>query len=563
MPTAKSSVASVAQVAAVKAYHKLTKHLPTQYSPGPDGLDWANQPDPFRRWAGSRIVELPFVAKAPTVPFAKIHDPDANEPAVLGLENIGLFLELALGLSAWKQYGETRWSLRTNPSSGNLHPTEGYVLLPPLDGVSDHPAVFHYAPRDHALEERSILTDRIWETLPCGGVAGRFLVGLSSVYWREAWKYGERAFRYCQHDVGHALGSLRFAAAALGWRLKHLSALSDSDVAALLGLDRNADFQGSEAEHPDLVALVSPEPREIVNPEPDPAAIARVRNGDWCGHANILSPSHVPWPEIDRVAEATFKPRTLPPKDSITLPPPDVSRLERKQSSNVSIASIIRGRRSAVAMDGRTSIPLEVFLQLLWRTMPLRHTVPWDAFELRARIHLAIFVHRVEDLAPGLYVLMRDPSRQGALQEACRADLIWKPVTDDGLPLFALDLADLREVASYTSCMQDIAGDSCFSLGMIADFRRTLDEEGPWAYRRLFWESGLIGQVLYLEAEAAGVQATGIGCYFDDLMHQGLGLDPGDDTWQSLYHFTVGGGVTDTRLTTLPPYGHLPMNRRP
>ena len=407
MPTAKSSVASVAQVAAVKAYHKLTKHLPTRYAPGPDGLDWANQPDPFRRWAGSRIVELPIVAKAPTVPFAKIHDPDANEPAVLGLENIGLFLELALGLSAWKQYGETRWSLRTNPSSGNLHPTEGYVLLPPLDGVSDHPAVFHYAPREHALEERGILTDTIWETLPCSGVAGCFLVGLSSVHWREAWKYGERAFRYCQHDVGHALGSLRFAAAALGWRLKHLSALSDSDVAALLGLDRNADCQGSEVEHPDLVALVSPEPREIVNPAPDPAAIARVCNGDWCGHANILSRSHVPWPEIDRVAEATFKPRTRPPNESIILDTPAVSRLEREHSSSVSMASIIRGRRNAVAMDGRTSIPLEVFLQLLWHTMPLRHTVPWDAFELPARIHLAIFVHRVEDLGPGLYCQRR------------------------------------------------------------------------------------------------------------------------------------------------------------
>ena len=100
--------------------------------------------------------ELPFVVEAPTIPFAKIHDPGATEPAALGLENIGLFLELALGLSAWKQYGETRWSLRTNPSSGNLHPTEGYVLLPPLPGVSDHPALFHYAPREHALEERII-----------------------------------------------------------------------------------------------------------------------------------------------------------------------------------------------------------------------------------------------------------------------------------------------------------------------------------------------------------------------------------------------------------------------
>jgi hypothetical protein len=62
----------------------------------------------------------------------------------------------------------------------------------------------------------------------------------------------------------------------------------------------------------------------------------------------------------------------------------------------------------------------------------------------------------------------------------------------------------------------------------------------------------MLGHALYLEAEAAGVRATGIGCYFDDEMHRLLGID--DDRWQSLYHFTVGGPIEDTRLVTLPPY---------
>jgi hypothetical protein len=72
-------------------------------------------------------------------------------------------------------------------------------------------------------------------------------------------------------------------------------------------------------------------------------------------------------------------------------------------------------------------------------------------------------------------------------------------------------------------------------------------------YRRLFWETGVIGQVLYLEAEAFGVRATGIGCFFDDPVHQVLGFS--DATYQLLYHFTTGGPVEDPRLTTLPPYG--------
>jgi hypothetical protein len=56
-----------------------------------------------------------------------------------------------------------------------------------------------------------------------------------------------------------------------------------------------------------------------------------------------------------------------------------------------------------------------------------------------------------------------------------------------------------------------------------------------------------------LEAEAAGVRSTGIGCFFDDPVHKVFGFQ--DVTFQSLYHFTVGGPVDDPRLMTLPPYG--------
>jgi hypothetical protein len=79
-----------------------------------------------------------------------------------------------------------------------------------------------------------------------------------------------------------------------------------------------------------------------------------------------------------------------------------------------------------------------------------------------------------------------------------------------------------------------------------------LAEGGPAAYRRLFWEAGAIGQALYLEAEAAGLRGTGIGCCFDDGVHQVLGIT--GHALQSLYHFTVGGPVDDPRLSTLPGY---------
>jgi len=64
--------------------------------------------------------------------------------------------------------------------------------------------------------------------------------------------------------------------------------------------------------------------------------------------------------------------------------------------------------------------------------------------------------------------------------------------------------------------MQEIASHGCFSLGMIARFDPVLHDKGEWMYPRLFWETGVLGQVLYLEAHAVGISATGIGCYFDD-----------------------------------------------
>ena len=58
--------------------------------------------------------------------------------------------------------------------------------------------------------------------------------------------------------------------------------------------------------------------------------------------------------------------------------------------------------------------------------------------------------------------------------------------------------------------------------------------------------------MLYLEAEAAGVRGTGIGCFFDDPVHQLFGLV--GQRYQSVYHFTVGTPITDERIETGPPY---------
>ncbi|MGB6686710.1 MAG: nitroreductase family protein [Terracidiphilus sp.] len=393
---------------------------------------------------------------------------------------------------------------------------------------------------------------------------GSFLVGLSSILWREAWKYGERAFRYCQHDVGHALGSMRFAAAALGWKFRLLDRVGNAAVAQLLGLDREADYTGAEREHPELVALVVREKwasdrglslsKELVS---------QVATSRWYGTANVLSPEHgVDWPVIDQVAVATTNqgnhtnPRIAANEEFSRFPSEEELFGAPVRSGTFTAEKVILGRRSAVSMDGATAIPAATFFRMLARLVPTRdgRSIPWDALAWRPRIHLGLFVHRVNGLKPGLYVLARDPEKVETLRQAMRPEFVWlrPPSCPHGLQLYLLKEGDCRTLAVNVSCGQDIAGDGAFGLGMIAEYMESLVVYGASFYRNLFWEAGLVGQVLYLEAEEAGIRSTGIGCYFDDPVHEVFGISSRD--WQSFYHFSVGGPVEDGRLITSPAY---------
>jgi hypothetical protein len=211
---------------------------------------------------------------------------------------------------------------------------------------------------------------------------------------------------------------------------------------------------------------------------------------------------------------------------------------------------VILQRRSAVAFDGAGTLAAPVFLSMVSSVMP-QAAPPWDALWWDARIHLVIFVHRVDGVDSGLYLLVRDRSAVDRLRAACGREFLWARA-DEALPLYLLARGDCRTLARRLSCDQDIAADGYFSLGMIAEFDASLQVFGPPFYRHLFWESGVVGQVLYLAAEAAGARATGIGCFYDDPVHEALGIT--DHSFQSLYHFTVGRPIDDTRLASEPGY---------
>ncbi|MDH5738950.1 MAG: SagB/ThcOx family dehydrogenase [Nitrospira sp.] len=564
-------------------YHLQTKHHFNRYARSLGFLDWANQPDPFRRFEGAQLIPLPLL-KPDEKPLSPAYDAIYEGGAVscqpVSLSTLSRFFEFALALSAWKKAGESEWALRMNPSSGNLHPTEGYVVLPKFDELNLVPGLYHYAPKEHGLELRAEFSEEAVAHLLAPFPPGAFLFGLTSVHWREAWKYGERAFRYCNHDVGHAIGSSRIAAATLGWNMALLDGMDQDTVAILFGTDRKEDFGEAELEHPDCLAVIWP--LECVNREAsfvkhekidiplfvDPNAVKDVVAELWHGKANQLSGEHgVHWDIIDEVAEASWKRQA--DTRTICLSPqpfsePDTLHASRETNDvGPSAGQIIRQRRSAVAFDGKTSISAATFFRMMERVMPradlpqLERPMPWDVWPYDPAIHLLIFVHRVDGLTPGLYCFVRNYKKVSFVQQAMNPELNWTiaPGCPEGLPLYWLLEGDAKKIAAQVSCHQDIAADSAFSFGMLAEFEGTLRERGAWWYPRMFWEAGLLGQVLYLEAEEAGVRATGIGCFFDDPVHEIVGIT--NSALQSLYHFTIGGPVEDQRLQLLPPYHHV------
>ena len=527
--------------AIARDYHQRTSHSLTAYARGPEALDWSEQPDPFRSFEGAACLPLPLLdEKHPSPDYADLFIPGRIEPAALNLETLAALLELSLGISAWKVYGPDRWALRCNPSSGNLHPTEGYVVASGITDLAD--GVYHYRPDQHQLEKRSSMV-----------FAGdpRLIIGLSSILWREGWKYGERAFRYCQLDIGHAIGAFAYAAATLGWHVHLLDHHADQDVATLLGLSDVESFSAAEAETPELLFEVGSASAHGDIPAEwfDLAA-----QSQWQGHANrIDSHPYGQWPILEKVAAATIKDKTTAMRQAETA---IASEPLLSGAGEIQATALIRQRRSAQHFDPRVMLPLNDFFRMLDATLSRNELPPWPDNGPPVQTHLLLFVHRVQGLRQGLYALPRSENGLTLMKQEMSKQFIWQKVdaAPDTLPLYLLINADSRNAARTLFCRQQIGGDAAFGVAMLGEFDLAMQAEAA-SYRALFHEAGLIGQSLYLEAEYAGFRGTGIGCYFDPAVHETIGLT--STQLQSMYHFTVGTPLIDERIETFPPYAHL------
>ncbi len=509
----------------VYQYHEETKHAQHKYARSLGYMDWATQPNPFRTYNGANILKLPLAMKNSTPPYSLL---DTNLPsAPLVKESISQLMQFSMGLAAYKESGGSSWAVRCNASSGNLHPTETYLVLPPImQEQNATSSIYHYKPKEHDLEELANFETEFWNELP----KDSFIVGLSSISWREVWKYGERAFRYTQLDAGHAWQAVVVSAKMLGWKVSRLDSVNDADISTILGLTQKDRF--FEDENPDMLFVVSP---QYVDSELSVDALVKSVPLKFEGIANQLSPSMQNWDIIPAIEEATSQAQIAQP----TAIRSEITRAPSKESKDV-----VLNRRSVHVMQKDIStITKEQFHTMLSSVLDSQ-----DAKENSA--HLVIFIHQVQDYQSGLYILVRNIRDRDDLEEEMDAKFRWSHTEFEHL--YLLQTRDLCATSKAISCSQDIASDGAFSLGMLCNFTDQLKKYGAHRYKELYWECGAIGQQLYLEATSMGLSGTGIGCFLDDDMHRLLGLE--NNKYQILYHFTVGRGYVDSRIITRSAY---------
>lgn len=514
----------------VYTYHNETKHRQEQYAKSLGYMDWATQPDPYRNYTDTQKTKLPLSFENKSLEYSQIFTKVKEEKVVapLCLESISQFFQFSLGLAAIKEFEGQSWALRCNASSGNLQPSEAYIISKDIQGIED--GLHHYAPLEHQLELLSATTSDL--ALPHNS----FLVSLSSIVWREAWKYGERSWRYTQLDCGHALKALEVSALILGWKIEVIST-KDTELQSLIGFDQAHRYVPEERELSDMLLLVTLDdtvPTSDIN-------INTLRNSleeSYTGKANQLSRNWHKWDILEKIEDATLSDE-LENKKFKT----DTYEENPYRKSSGLAKDIVLNRRSAQVMNkDDCTITKNEFETILG-------SIKSD----NSPIHLVIFVHSVEEIDSGLYILIRNEVHKEELKSLLKEVFLWERVDTDAGQLYKLENGDMKYISQTISCNQEIASNGAFTLGMLAQFSEQIKEFGASRYKELYWECGAIGQQLYLETTSLNLSATGIGCFLDDILHEVIGLKT--NNYQTLYHFTVGRGLVDTRLSTIKPYG--------
>jgi SagB-type dehydrogenase family enzyme len=458
-------------------------------------------------------VALDRSAKLPAIDYFDLTNRrQGNEsscPNTLDSRTLSAAFRLIHDITARTMHAGAPFYYRSVASAGALYPFELYLAVHRLDGVDS--GVYHYDLFDFCLT--TLRHDSLPETPPADNpVSATFYI--SGIFFRSAWKYRNRAYRYVLLDVGHLLENLRLALGALDLRFSIDLDFDDQRAAALLGLDPQREV---------CLACVHLHDGGAEGTNPGGPSPLRRLSADIL-QASVVSEREVAYGDILAIHRAGNGVGT-----ALAGSNPALHVLENQPSSWIDLnapghpgsadyARVLhqrRSRRNFIAAP-ESADGFMVFADLIARHMGPVSGMPAAC---RSALALGFLVGAGMPIPPGFYLLDPDAKRLGRVSDVSLTE---------SMAAACLDQMWLKHAALHLLFMTDLAA---------------IDRNwGPRGYRYAMIEAGRLGQQAYLTATAIGWGACGIGAIYDreaaDL------LDLADD---GVLLYLVGAGPIKTR----------------
>ena len=231
-----------AMIKTAAQYHDQSSY--DRHNMGGHRLDWQNQPRVYKAYPGLDPIPLPRDVRLPDENLSSLLKKVQAEDPVrrIDLADLSLILLLTCTLTAKTRHGGEDFFYRSVPSAGALYPTETYVALHAIKGIDD--GLYHFGILHHDLT--LLRTGDLSTTIaplasPPATKAPQLTFFMTAIFFRSAWKYRNRAYRYHLLDTGHQVEHMLLALKALDLPFSLTYDFDDETVNHLLGLDENRE----------------------------------------------------------------------------------------------------------------------------------------------------------------------------------------------------------------------------------------------------------------------------------------------------------------------------------
>jgi SagB-type dehydrogenase family enzyme len=475
------------------SYHNATKHSYASVRNNPHFMDWANQPLPFKVYAGLESLPLPREVRQTGVAALSaiaetVHTETNSAP---DLEALGQLLYLTAGITRHRKHPGGEIYFRAAACTGALYEVELYVVCGNLADLEA--GVYHFAPADFALRRLRAGDYRGVLGMATGGETAILHAPLTIIctctYWRNAWKYQARTYRHFGWDNGTLLGNLLGVATALGMPAKVICGFVDAAVNRLLGVDseREVAFSMVALGHAADSAQQSPSEFSPLHLESVPLS----RNEtDYPAMREMHAASSLHSAEEVETWRGSTPLSEVPPPTGPIVPLHPFSDAEMPRDP-IEQVILRRGSARKFAQLPIGLAQLSTMLDRATRGIPADFLDPQEA-QLN---DLYLIVNAVEGVNPGAYVFHRD---RGVLE--------------------CLKEGNFRRQAGYLGLEQELPAEAAVDIFFLADLRPILQRFGNRGYRSVQLEAGILSGKLYLAAYAQRLGATGLTFYDDDVM---------------------------------------------